>query len=112
MPNFFSTLSGTGSLRKNCYHGGFLNTENQFQQYLPKWNNENINTMIIIVDFVVSRLLLTLFGLALKIENEKNIRLCKEKTDGSFHIDLFIIHSKKKVFHRTYEVSHMTTKLF
>jgi hypothetical protein len=47
---------------------------------------ENINTMIIIMDFVVSR-----FALALKTENEKNIRLYTKKTDGSFHIDLFII---------------------
>jgi hypothetical protein len=47
---------------------------------------ETINTMIIIMDFVVSR-----FALALKTQNEK-IRDCiRKKTDGSFHIDLFII---------------------
>lgn len=59
------------NLTKKLLSWEFLNTENQCQQRLPKWNNENINTMIIIMDFVVSRLLLTLFGLALKSRMKK-----------------------------------------
>jgi len=86
-----STFLGTEVLQKSFYHGGFRIEKHQCQQHLPKLNKKNINTMIIIMDSVVFRLLLTLLALALKTENEKNIRLCGKKTGGSFHINLFII---------------------
>jgi hypothetical protein len=45
---------------------------------------ENINTMIIIMDFVVSRLLLTLFALALITENEKIYDYIRKKQMDHF----------------------------
>jgi hypothetical protein len=56
--------------------------------------------MIIFMNCVVSRLLLTLLALALKTENEKIYDCVGKKTDGSFHIDLFIIlmlHQKRLI---------------